>query len=126
MKRLYFKSKLSIFVISVALSMPSLAASFEETQRLANQGNSSAQFNLGVKYERGEGVRQDYQKTFEWYAKAANQGDVRAKYNLGVMYYNGQGVRQNYAKAKDLFGESCDNGYQKGCDQYRDLNQRGY
>jgi len=72
------------------LSLPSFAADFNPTQRLANQG------------------------------------DARAQYDLGVMYGEGKGVRQNYNTAKEWFGKACDNGYQKGCDVYKDLNQRSF
>ena len=77
-------------------------------------------------YYKGQGVRQDYQKAFEWYTKAANQGHAKAQFNLGVMYEEGQGVRQDYRKAKERFGLSCDNGDQLGCDAYKKLNQRGF
>ena len=36
------------------------------------------------------------------------------------------GVRQNYVVAKEWFGKACDNGYQNGCDAYKELNQQGY
>ena len=76
-------------------------------------------------YDKGEGVKQDFHKSFEWFTKAANQGDAKAQYNLGIMYSKGQGVRQDYHKAKDFFGKACDNGLQKGCDYYRMLNESG-
>ena len=90
----------------------------------ADAGNADAQSNLGVMYERGEGVRQDYTQARHWYEKAAKQGNAMAQSNLGVMYERGEGVRENSATAKEWFGKSCDNGYQKGCDSYRRLNQK--
>ena len=99
---------------------------FREILQAAEQGNAAAQFNLGVMYENGQGVRQDYVQAVQWYRKAAEQGDAQAQYNLGVMYDNGQGVRQNYKIAKEWFGKACDNGLQLGCDAYRKLNQQGY
>ena len=93
---------------------------------LASKGDAEAQYNLGVMYVKGEGVRQDYKKAIEWYEKAATKGDASAQYNLGVMYYNGQVVKQDYKKAKEWFGKACDGGYQKGCDTYKILNQEGY
>ena len=33
---------------------------FRENLQAAEQGNAAAQFNLGVMYENGQGVRQDY------------------------------------------------------------------
>jgi TPR repeat protein len=36
-------------------------------------------FNLGLLYENGQGVVQDYAKAREWYQKAADKGHVFAK-----------------------------------------------
>ena len=99
---------------------------FKETLQVAEQGNAEAQFNLGVMYEGGQGVRQDYTKAVQWFRKAAEQGYANAQYNLGAMYANGQRIRQNYKIAKEWFGKACDNGLQLGCDAYRKLNQQGY
>lgn len=78
--------------------------------KAANQGNASAQFNLGTLYENGEGISQDYSKAFEWYQKAANQGNVDALFNLGSMYYNGNGVAQNYKKALEWWQKAANHG----------------
>ena len=93
---------------------------------LASKNNAAAQSYLGVMYYNGQGVKQDYKKAIEWYEKAANQGDAMAQNNLGVMYVKGEGVRQDYKRAKEWFGKACDGGYQKGCDEYKKLNQQGY
>ena len=58
---------------------------FKETLQAAEQGNADAQFNLGVMYDTGQGVRQDYAQAVQWYRKAAEQGLADAQYNLGVM-----------------------------------------
>ena len=34
---------------------------------LADQGNADAQYNLGVLYEKGQGVPQDYAEAVKWY-----------------------------------------------------------
>ena len=41
---------------------------------LASKNNDKAQFNLGVMYGNGEGVRQDYKKAKEWFGKACDNG----------------------------------------------------
>ncbi len=64
-------------------------------QPLAEQGNASAQFNLGVMYERGHGVPQDHAEAAKWYRLAAEQGDAFAQFNLGLMYADGDGVPQD-------------------------------
>ena len=53
---------------------------------LAAQGNAKAQYNLGVMYERGQGVPQDYKEAVRLYGLAATQEHESAQYNLGVMY----------------------------------------
>ena len=85
-----------------------------------------AQYNLGVMYHNGYGVRQDYKKSKEWFEKSATQGFAEAQFNLGVMYGNGYGVRQDKKVAKEYYGKACDGGLQVGCDEYKNLNQQGY
>lgn len=41
---------------------------------LASEGNAKAQYFLGVMYEGGEGVKQDYLKAKEWYKKSCQGG----------------------------------------------------
>ena len=48
----------------------------------AEQGNASAQFNLGLKYDNGYGVPQDYTEALRWYRRAAEQGHAGAQNNL--------------------------------------------
>ncbi|UZJ42776.1 hypothetical protein OO006_09600 [Prosthecochloris sp. SCSIO W1101] len=58
------------------------------------------------------------------YKLAAAEGNPEAQYNIGVMYYNGQGVGQDKEKAKEWFGKACDNGFQRGCDKFRELDKK--
>ncbi|STZ00103.1 Beta-lactamase hcpA precursor [Moraxella lacunata] len=69
-------------------------------------------------YDNGHGIKQDYQKAFEWFTKSANQDNAKAQYNLGVMYHNGQGAKQDPNTAKQWFAKACENGYTEAC-QYR-------
>jgi uncharacterized protein len=66
---------------------------------LAEHGNASAQTALGVIYEHGQGVPQDFVQAVIWYNEAAYQGAPDAQSNLGAMYANGWGVPQDYAQA---------------------------
>ena len=68
-------------------------------QRLAEHGDASAQCNLGVMYEQGRGVAQNYREAMKWFRLAAVQGNASAQSNLGVMYYKGQGIAQDYGEA---------------------------
>jgi len=62
---------------------------------LANDGDASAQFNLGLMYATGQGVEQDSTAAALWFRKAAEQGYVSAQSNLGTMYLYGRGVTQD-------------------------------
>jgi uncharacterized protein len=62
---------------------------------LAEQGDATAQLNLGVRYDFGEGVPEDDAEAVKWYRKAAEQGDAKAQFNLGFRYANGEGVPED-------------------------------
>ena len=70
---------------------------------LAEQGQASAQINLGVMYERGEGVPEDDAEAVRWYRLAAGQGLAAAQFILAHAYRTGQGVPQDFAKAADWY-----------------------
>ncbi len=75
------------------------ATALREWRPLAEQGDATAQYNLGAMYDKGQGVPQDDAEAVRWYRKAAEQGFALAQYNLGRMYYKGQGVPQDYVQA---------------------------
>lgn len=56
--------------------------------KAAEQGNASAQCNLGYMYEEGRGVLQSNEKAKYWYTKAANQGERDALWVLHVRGWN--------------------------------------
>jgi TPR repeat protein len=59
---------------------------------LAATGQARAQYLIGVRYQEGNGVVQDFAMAANWYRKAAEQKYPNALYNLGHYYYNGKGV----------------------------------
>jgi TPR repeat protein len=93
--------------LAVACLLCSLTAGGQEQEKSAldyiiksaEQGEATAQFNLGVAYDNGQGVPQDYAEAVRWYRLAAEQGEATAQRNLGSIYYTGQGVPQDYVQA---------------------------
>ncbi|RUM51987.1 MAG: hypothetical protein DSY87_07925, partial [Methylococcus sp.] len=77
----------------------------------AEQGNSVAQSNLGIIYQWGQGVPEDYKKSVHWYSKAAEQGNADAQSNLGVMYHTGKGVLQDHTKAFEWYSKAAEQGH---------------
>ena len=86
-------------------------------KRLAEQGNAEAQYKLGLMYDIGKEVDQDYQKAFEWYEKSANQGLASSQSRLGSMYRYGKGVDINHSKASQWYWKAAEQGDQDA--QYR-------
>ena len=94
---------------------------FDKASTLAEQGNASAQFNLGNMYNDGKGVTQDYKQAEKWYRKAAEQGLAPAQGNLGFMYGMGQGVVQDNKSAHMWFNIAAKNGNSKKEAKNRDI-----
>jgi len=86
---------------------------FSLYQQLADQGHAKAQFNLGVMYDRGQYVTQDYVQAVSWYVKAAEQGNANAQYNLALKYQMGQGVTQDESKAAYWYRRAAEEGSAK-------------
>lgn len=86
------------------------AAALKEFQPLAEQGVRNSQYNLGLIYARGQGVKQDYAEAAKWYRKAAEQGVVEAEYNLGILYSSGNGVPKDAAEAMKWFTQAAEKG----------------
>ena len=81
--------------------------------------------DLGVMYEYGQGVKQNYFTAADLHKKACDGESATGCYNLGNKYIKGQGVRQSNQKALELFGKSCDMRNQNGCDAYATLKKSG-
>ena len=73
-----------------------------------NRNQSKACFNLGLIYDLGKGVQQDYHKSYELYKKSCDMKYGEACTSLGSLYGKGQGVRQDYHKAYELWEKACD------------------
>lgn len=69
----------------------------------AEQGNASAQHNLGAMYDKGRGVPQDYAEAAKWFRLPAKQGNAQAQNNLCAMYDKGHGVLQDNITAHMWF-----------------------
>ncbi|MDO9424558.1 MAG: DnaJ domain-containing protein [Methylobacter sp.] len=82
-------------------------------QRLAEQGDAKAQFKLGVMYELGQCVIQDYTQALSWYLKAAEQGNSNAQYSCAIKYQSGQGVTQDQTKAAYWYRKAAEQGNEK-------------
>lgn len=95
--------KLLILLLTAFLSSGSLSAQstdIKKLKQLANQGNASAQFNLGAMYANGQGVPQDDVQAHMWFNLAAAQGDEDGK--KGRDRAAGKMTLQQIAEAQEL------------------------
>jgi uncharacterized protein len=76
---------------------------FEQAARewapLAEQGDTAAQYHLGLLYEEGQGVPRDYDLARYWYLRAAQKGYVDAYFSLGEIYALGRGTQSDRSLA---------------------------
>jgi uncharacterized protein len=75
------------------------AMALREWRPLADQGNTVAEYNLGLLYANGQGVSKDDAQARQWYEKAAAKGHADAQVNLGILFVYGRGVPQDYKMA---------------------------
>lgn len=80
----------------------------------AKQGDADAQFNLGVAYATGRGVRQNEQcdwQAFVWFRRAAKLGHAGAQNSVGAMYAIGRGSERNDQQAAAWYREAAEQGH---------------
>jgi TPR repeat protein len=99
---------------------------FSATLATAEQGDATAQNNLGYMYEYGYGVAQDYYEAVKWYRLSAEQGNATGQCSLGYMYEYGYGVAQDYTQAMRWYRQAADQGHTDAIERYYNLKSKGY
>ena len=74
------------------------ASLVDTTRKAAENGDSKAQLDLGLKYQKGEGVEKDLVAAYKWLLKSAENGNAEAMFFVGDALIRGDGV------AKDIDG----------------------
>jgi len=77
----------------------------------ANSGHPYAQYNLGLCFKNGTGVKQNFATAVQWIRKAAEQNDPDAQHSLGLRYKTGEGVTKDNIEAVKWFKMAADQGY---------------
>ncbi len=85
--------------------------SLSELQQYAKQGSALAQYLLGMLYQDGLGISQDYELAGEWFRKAAEQGQDDAQFFLGSLYVQGLGVPRDYVEAYAWVNTAAEQGH---------------
>ena len=85
----------------------------KEWRPLAEQGDSYAQYNLGLMYDYGEGVIEDDTQAVYWYRQAAEQSHAKGQYSIGYMYASGRGIAKDDTQAVYWFRKAAEQGEAK-------------
>lgn len=85
-------------------------SAFDRYHRWAEQGDASAQYNLGLCYYLGNRVTKNYVEAVKWFRKAAMQGNAEAALKLYECYNNGHGVVKSDAEAMRWLSKAGDQG----------------
>jgi TPR repeat protein len=124
-----FKRYVIAILLTLFLAMPSTAGDtldFDATKKLAEQGDVTAQVELGDMYRYGRGVPEDISKAIMWYTQAAEQGDERAQNRLGHMYKSGLDVPQDGSKAVIWYTQAAAQGDVTAQVELGDMYRYGY
>lgn len=72
-------------------------------QATAQSGDTDAQFRLGGRYIRGNGVERSVPEALRWFETAATNRHAEAAYNLGTIYEYGLGTSSNQIQASHWY-----------------------
>ena len=62
----------------------------------AKNGNSDAQWKIGINYKYGLGVKQDFAKAIKWLQQSSKKNNANAQYELGNIYLYGLAFYDSY------------------------------
>ena len=85
---------------------------------MAEAGDASAQFILGLMYDNGDGVRKDSVEAHAWYNNASANGDEEAKKNLSNIEktMNPDQISDANKLAREIFNRiSTKKNYERSC-----------
>ena len=136
-----------------AFSMQMWEQLLEEQLEQANEGDADAQYGVGIKYLKGQGVKQDRKEAIHWLKQAATSGhegaqdklqrmqdqqkqfkkllgkaeagDLKAQYEVGIMYLKGKGVETDGRKARSWIGKAAERGVNKAVTRLGILYYKG-
>lgn len=84
---------------------------FTDTLKEARVGSPQAQYQLGLMYANGVGVKRNYTQAMAWVRKAAERGLPAAQYLLGTRYASGSSVAQDDQAAFQWFSKAAEQGH---------------
>ena len=98
--------------------------SLQFLRKSADKNVAGACLYLGIKYEHGNGVGQDYKKAICYYLCAASQDWTMAQFFLADFYAQGKGVKKSELTALAWLGLAREHGYPKADTEFLQLQKQ--
>jgi hypothetical protein len=96
--------------VTLAIQEPDQNTDVNLVLNRAGAGHSIAQYEMALRYARGEGVPQNYRDAMAWFAKAAANDNDNAQWKLGLGFIKGIGVPHDERKAAVWFKRAANHG----------------
>ncbi len=91
-----------------------------------DKGDYLSEAFLGILYNTGNGVAQDYETAVRLLSEAAEHGVRIAKCELGFLYLNGLGVEQDFQKAREYYTSAAAEGHPAGIVNLAVMDDHGF
>lgn len=97
--------------------------SYYEIRQLLERASAlkhpASMYQLATLHKQGLGVRQSDENYLKYLKESAEFKNSDAQFSLGEHYLN----QKDFNNAKEYFGQVCDQGVQKGCDEYKRVSE---
>jgi uncharacterized protein len=97
------EARMQIKLVNLLFQNQSMTPTYVEIHQLCEKAASShfapGVYCMGLLYDKGLGVEQDFTKAAKWFNEATNLGNGLAAFRLGEMYSKGEGVKQDKISA---------------------------
>ena len=90
-----FRAAVLVVVLITPIALFASELGLEECQSKAAEGNAEAQWQLGLRYENGDGIKKNPMRALAQYKKAAEQKHRKACAKLADLYENGKFVKKD-------------------------------
>jgi TPR repeat protein len=100
-----------VATVEPKLDTPPVAVAAPAPKQQPPEDDAEATYQLGLRYEIGNGIEKDAEAAAICYEEAANAGHAEAMYKLGLCYCVGKGVDKDEETGKEWLKESAKAGH---------------
>lgn len=106
------KGRLLLVAMFLTIAMSAMSQTkYEKYIDAANQGDAEAQYQIGMCYREGTGVRKNMKMSAQWFTKSAEQGHAKAQFQIGWAYnFKVYGVKPDREQALYWMTKSAEQG----------------